>query len=41
MVVGVICVVVVIIVGHKHLTLKFGQDWVENDDVLVFVVVLS
>ena len=29
-VVVVIFVVVVTIVGHKNLTLKFGQNWVNN-----------
>ena len=28
--VGVVFVVVVIIVAHKNLTLKFGQNWVHN-----------
>ena len=26
----VIFVIVIIIVGHKNLTLKFGQNWVNN-----------
>ena len=30
-VVVVVVVVVVIIVGHKNLTLKFGQNWVNNN----------
>ena len=29
-VVVVVVFVVVIIVGHKNLTLKFGQNWVKN-----------
>ena len=29
-VVVVVAFVVVIIVGHKNLTLKFGQNWVNN-----------
>ena len=28
---GVVCgVVIIIVVGHKHLTLEFGQNWVNN-----------
>ena len=37
-VVGV-CVVVVI-VGHRNLTLKFGQNWVNNKSYIVVVVVV-
>ena len=29
-VVVVVMVAVVVIVGHKNLTLKFGQNWVNN-----------
>ena len=29
-VIVVVVVVVVIIVGHKNLTLKFGQNWINN-----------
>ena len=29
-VVGCVVVVVIIIVGHRNLTLKFGQNWVNN-----------
>ena len=35
---GVVCVVVVIIAGHKHLTLEFGQNWVNNKWYIVVVV---
>ena len=31
--VGVVGVVVVIFVGHKNLTLKFGQNWVKIGSV--------
>ena len=34
-------VVVVIIVGHKPLTLKFGQNWVNNKGYIVVVVLIS
>ena len=37
-VVVVVAVVVVIIVGHKNLTLKFGQNWVNNKQYIVVVV---
>ena len=37
-VVVVVVVVVVIIVGHKNLTLKFGQNWVNNKGYIVVVV---
>ena len=30
-VVVVVVVFVVIIVGHKNLTLKFGQNWINNE----------
>ena len=30
--------VVVIIVGHKNLTLKFGRNWVNNKEYIVAVV---
>ena len=39
----VVVFVVVIIVGHKNLTLKFGQNWVNNKGciiVLVFIVLV-
>ena len=34
----VIGVVVVIIVGHRNLTLKSGQNWVNNKGYIVVVV---
>ena len=37
-VVVVVVVFVVIIVGHKNLTLKFGQNWVNNKLYIVGVV---
>ena len=37
----VIVFVVVIIVGHKNLTLKFGQNWVNNKGYIVVVVLIS
>ena len=36
----VVGVVVVIIVGHINLTLKFGQNWVNNKSYIVVVIVL-
>ena len=33
-------VVVVAIVGHRNLTLKFGQNWVKNKSYNVVVVVI-
>ena len=42
-VVVVVVFVVVIIVGHKNLTLKFGQNWVNIKGyivVLVFIVLI-
>ena len=36
-VVVIVVVVVVIIVGHKNLTLKFGQNWVNNNWYIVVV----
>ena len=32
--------VVVAIVGHRNLTLKFGQNWVNNKSYIVVVVVV-
>ena len=37
-IVVVVFVVVVTIVGHKNLTLKFGQNWVNNKWYIVVVV---
>ena len=37
-VVVVILVVVVIIVGHRNLTLKFGQNWVNNDFIVLLLL---
>ena len=37
-VVVVVFIVVVTIVGHKNLTLKFGQNWVNNKWYIVVVV---
>ena len=37
-VVVVVVFVVFIIVGHKNLTLKFGQNWVNNKGYIVLVV---
>ena len=36
---GVVVIVVVMIVGHRNLTLKFGQNWVNNSCNIVFVVI--
>ena len=33
-------VVVVIVVGHRNITLKFDQNWVNNELYIVVVIVL-
>ena len=40
--VGLVVVVgvVVVIIGHRNLTLKFGQNWVNNKSYIIFVVVV-
>ena len=40
-VVVVVAVVFVINVGHKNLTLKFGQNWVNDKSYIVVVVIVS
>ena len=37
----VVVVVVVVIVGHKNLTIQFGQNWVNNKWYIVVVVVVA
>ena len=39
-VVGLLVVVGVAIVGHRNLTLKFGQNWGNNKQCIVVVVVI-
>ena len=35
-----VVVVVVIVVGHRNITLKFDQNWVNNESYIVVVVVV-
>ena len=39
-VVGPVVGGVVVIVGHRHLTFKFGQNWVKNKSYIVVVVIV-
>ena len=38
MVVAIAVVVVIVILGHKNLTSKFGQNWVNDKGYIVVVV---
>ena len=40
MFVVVVGLVVVVLVGHRDLTLKFGQNWFNNKSYIIVVVVL-